>query len=507
MAFDVLLLGLAVLLLLSVAASKAAARLGVPALLLFLLIGMLAGSDGPGGIPFEDYQLTQSVGVVALTLILFAGGLDTDWRTVRPVLGPALALATVGVALTALLVGGVAVVALGFSPLEGALLGAIVSSTDAAAVFSVLRGRSSGLAPPLGELIELESGTNDPMAVFLTTGLIQQLISPSDSLLNLVPQFFIQMLLGTVLGLGLGRAMTLLINKSRLEFEGLYPVLSMALVLLTYGVTVMLGGNGFLAVYLAGLVLGNSNFVHRRSLLRFHDGLAWLMQIVMFLVLGLLVFPRQIPPIAGAGLLLSLFLILVARPLSVFVSLCWTRFDWRSKALIGWVGLRGAVPIVLATFPLLAGVPRAEMIFNLVFFIVVSSVLVQGTTLPRVARWLSIATATPSVPSQPLAYVPAIDLSSQVSEIRVAAGSAAVDQSILELGLPNGALVVLIGRDGETLVPNGGTVLHPDDLLVIVATPAAAAAVRTAVGAPEPDQPQPVNKHARDAGPGSAPTQ
>ncbi len=471
-----------ILLLLSIAASKASSRLGIPALLLFLLIGMLAGSEGPGSIPFDNYQLTQSIGVLALVFILFAGGLDTDWKSVRPVLGPGLVLATVGVLLTALLVGGFAMLVLGFSLLEGVLLGAIVSSTDAAAVFAVLGSRGAGLKTPITPLIELESGSNDPMAVFLTTSLVQLLVTPSASLPQMIPLFFQQMALGALFGWGMGYGMALLINKSRLEYEGLYPVLSLALVMLTYGATAVLGGNGFLAVYIAGLILGNTNFVHHRSLMRFHDGIAWLMQIAMFLALGLLVFPSRVVPLAGVGLLMSLFLIFVARPISVFLSLGWTDFNWRAKAMIGWVGLRGAVPIILATFPLLAGVPQANLIFNLVFFIVLTSILIQGTSLPLVARWLDVAAPTPLL--TPQTFVPQIDTESRVLEINIPGASPAVGKTLLEMSLPAGVLIVLIERDGVTLVPHGGTSLAAEDKLVVVSTREAMSDVYTQLGLP-----------------------
>jgi cell volume regulation protein A len=486
MRFEQILVVGAALLLLSIAASKVSGRLGIPALLLFLLVGILAGSDGPGNIYFDNYQMTQSVGVVALVFILFAGGLDTDWRTVRPVLGAGLILATLGVLLTALLVGAFTMLVLGFSFLEGVLLGAIVSSTDAAAVFAVLRSRGAGLQAPLGPLIELESGSNDPMAVFLTTGLVQLLVTPNASALDLIPRFVLQMAVGTIFGLGFGKAMTVIINQSHLEYDGLYPALSLALVALTYGVTALLWGNGFLAVYLAGLVLGNSNFVHRRSLMRFHDGIAWLMQITMFLTLGLLVFPSQVIPIMGVGLLISIFLILVARPFSVFVSLALTGLSWRAKALIGWVGLRGAVPIILATFPLLAGVPRAETFFNIVFFIVLTSVLIQGTSLPLVARRLGVAAETRLAEEYPSAFVLSVDLHSRVSEIRIPPTSPAVGKSMIDLGLPDGALVVRIERQDETMTPNGGTVLRAGDSLVLVATDAAAAQVRERIAGRRP---------------------
>ncbi len=466
---EYLLLGAALLLLLSIFASKASGRLGVPALLLFLVIGMLAGSDGPGGIYFDDAQLAGSLGVVALAFILFAGGLDTDWTRIRPVLAQGVALATVGVLLTASLMGLFAIVVLDFTPLQGLLLGAIVSSTDAAAVFTVLRARSMRLRDPLEPLLELESGSNDPMAVFLTTALTGLLADPNSSLLRLVPTFFQQMILGALLGYGMGRAMGWLINRIRLQVEGLYPVLTVALTLLTYGGTAALGGNGFLAVYLAGLTLARSDFIHKRSLLRFHDGLAWLMQIAMFLVLGLLVFPSQLPALAGVALLAALFLILIARPLSVAVTLLPFRLPARDQAMISWVGLRGAVPIILATFPRLAGLPQADLIFDIVFFVVLTSVLIQGTAINPVARWLKVTNERPAPPRAPLEITQSDRLQGDLLEIVVPAGSAAIGRQVVELGLPKGALIVLIGRASEHIVPDGNTVLAPGDHLLILA--------------------------------------
>ncbi len=418
MTIEYALLVTAVLLLLSVLASRASSKFGIPALLLFLLVGMLAGSDGPGGIYFDNAQATQSLGVVALTLILFSGGLDTNWPTVRPALRGALSLSTVGIGISAILVGWFATVALGFSLLEGILLGAIVSSTDAAAVFSVLRTRGVRLKGQIEPLLELESGSNDPMAVFLTTGLTSLLTQPDTSMVGLVPTFVLQMALGAAAGYGFGRLMPIAINRVHLQVEGLYPVLTVAMVLFIYGATALLGGNGFLAVYIAALVLGNSNFVHKRSLLRFHDGLAWLMQIAMFLTLGLLVFPSQLADIAGVGMIMAVFLVFVARPVSVFASLLFARLRPTDKLMVSWVGLRGAVPIILATFPLLAGQPNANTMFNVVFFIVLVSVLLQGTSLPLVARWLRVEAPLPP-PERHHEFVPSVSARSQVVEMRI----------------------------------------------------------------------------------------
>ena len=466
------------LLLASIIASKASGRRGVPALALFLVIGMLAGSDGPGGVYFNDPRLAQWLGVIALVFILYAGGLSTDWARIRPLLAHGLALSTVGVLLTAALMGLFAILALGFTPLQGLLLGAIVSSTDAAAVFTVLRARSVRLRQPLEPLLELESGSNDPMAVFLTAALTGLLTTPEASVLRLAPMFLQQMLLGALLDYGMGRAMAWIVNHVRLQVEGLYPVLTVALTLLTYAGVTVLGGNGFLAVYLAGLTMARSDFIHKRSLLRFQDGLAWLMQIAMFLVLGLLVFPSRLSAVAGVALLASLFLIFVARPVSVALTLLPFRLPVRDQALVAWMGLRGAAPIILATFPCLAGLPQADLIFDIVFFVVLTSVLIQGTALTAVGRWLGVTEERPVPPPAPLEVTRSDCLKGELLELVVPSGSTAVGRQVLELGLPKGALIVLIGRGNEHIVPAGNTVLAPGYHLLILADQAALAATR-----------------------------
>lgn len=469
MSIESVFLGVSVLLLLSVLASKASAKLGVPALLLFILIGMFAGSEGPGGIEFDYPRLAQSVGVVALVFILFAGGLDTEWASVRPILWHGVALSTLGVGLTAGFVAWFAVRILEFSLLEGLLLGSIVSSTDAAAVFAVLRSRNVGLKDPVKPLLELESGSNDPMAVFLTIGFVSLLTSKDASLIDLLPMFLLQMPVGALLGWIMGKGMVLAINKLRLEYDGLYPVLSLSLVLFTYGVTDALGGNGFLAAYIAGLIMGNSSFVHKASLIRFHDGLAWLMQITMFLALGLQVFPSRIVPVIGVGLLVSLFLMIVARPLSVFLTLAFTRLSLREKALTSWVGLRGAVPIILGTFPLVAGVPKADMIFNMVFFIVLTSVLLQGTSLPLVARWLGLESPLASTPEYSLQLERPDSIKAGLAEITISPMSAAVGKQMVELSLPKQVVIMMIGRNKHAFIPTGRSILKAHDTLLVFA--------------------------------------
>jgi cell volume regulation protein A len=392
---DHYLVALASLLLVGVLSSLVSDRFGVPALLLFLIVGMAAGSEGPGGIYFDDASVAQLVGVLALAFILFSGGLDTDWEATRPVLRDGFVLATVGVSATALIVGTFARLLLGFPWVECLLLGAIVSSTDAAAVFSVLRAKSLHLKGNLKPLLEFESGSNDPMAVFLTVGFVGLLTQPQSSPLGLLASFALQMVIGCVGGYVMGAGTVFLINRLRLAYDGLYPVLTFSLVLLTYAVVNLLGGNGFLAVYLSGIVIGNRKFPRKRLLLSFHDGLAWMMQIAMFVTLGLLVFPSHLVPVVGTGLLIAGCLIFVARPVSVFLCLAMSRWSVRERAFISWVGLRGAVPVILATYPLLAGVERAEFIFNAVFFVVLTSSVLQGTTLPFVARRLGVEAAPP----------------------------------------------------------------------------------------------------------------
>ncbi|MBK5282778.1 MAG: potassium/proton antiporter [Nitrospiraceae bacterium] len=378
------------LVILSILTIKLSNRFGIPSLVLFLAIGMLAGSDGLGGITFDNPSLVRSLGITALVLILFSGGLDTEWAAVRPILWQGLSLSTIGVLITALLIGLFVAWVQGFSFLEGLLLGAIVSSTDAAAVFMVLRARKAKIPRRLIQLLEFESGSNDPMAVMLTIALIRLLTEPATSFGGLVVFFVMQMGVGTVIGIAMGEIMRRSFNALDLGLEGIYPVLSVALALLTYGLTDYLDGSGFLAVYLAGLVMQRKPFTHQQSVLRFHDGLAWLMQVTMFLALGLQVFPARLVPIAWAGLLISLFLIFVARPASVHTALAFSPMSLREQTLVAWAGLRGAVPIILATFPLVAGIEKADMIFHLVFFIALTSVVIQGTAIPWLTRLLKI---------------------------------------------------------------------------------------------------------------------
>lgn len=465
---NILLLG-SMLLFISIIASKTSFKLGIPTLILFLIVGMLAGSDGPGGIYFDDPETAQFLGVVALNFILFSGGLETKMESVRPVFKDGIALSTIGVLITAALVGVFASYLLGFTMVEGLLLGAVVSSTDAAAVFSILRSRNVGLKGNIRPLLEFESGSNDPMAYFLTVSLIDLVKDPEASIMLLIPKFFIGMVIGGVCGYLLGRAMTWTVNKIKLEVDGLYPVLILALVFFTFSFTDRIGGNGFLAVYVSAIILGNSNFIHKKSLIRFYDGQAWLMQIVMFLALGLLVFPKQLAPVIPQGLLITAFLIFIARPIAVFISLARAQdLNWRKKLFLSWVGLRGAAPIVFATYPMLAGVHYAGMIFNLVFFISAISVLLQGTTLPIMAKWLHVSVPEKLKRKFPLDIELKEDLKSTLVEVDVPANSPSVGKAVVDLRLPKNALIVLIHRNGKYLTATGETIIEGADHLLVL---------------------------------------
>src|SRR5688572_2482621 len=465
-----ILLAFSILLFISIIASKTSFKYGIPALILFLIVGMLAGSDGPGGIIFNDPKIAQFLGVVALTFILFSGGLETKWESVKPIIWQGVTLSTLGVLITAVSVGVFSSYLLGYTLYEGLLLGAIVSSTDAAAVFSILRSRSIGLKGNLRPTLEFESGSNDPMAYFLTVSFVYLLSDPEASLLSLIPRFLQGMILGGLCGYALGKAMIWIVNHIKLDIDGLYPVLVLALVFFTFSFTDFVGGNGFLAVYISAVILGNSSFLHKKSLIRFYDGQAWLMQIVMFITLGLVVYPHEIVPLLGSGVLIALFLIFVGRPIAVLLSLVFFRdLNIRKKLFLSWVGLRGAVPIIFATYPMLAGVAVAKDIFNLVFFISVSSVLLQGTTLPMVAKWLHVSVPEKIKRKFPLDLELKDNFKSELIELDIPATSSAVGKAVMNLALPKKALIVLIHRDGKYITANGDTEIMPQDHLLVMA--------------------------------------
>jgi cell volume regulation protein A len=429
---------------------------------------MLAGSDGPGGINFYDPKVAKFIGAIALSFILFSGGLETKWHDIKPVFWQGISLSTAGIILTAAIIGFLVYLLTDFTILEGLLLGSIVSSTDAAAVFSILRSKSIGLKGNLRPLLELESGSNDPMAFVLTLIFTFLLTDPEAGFTAIALLFLKQMVLGAGVGILMGMVMPRIINWIKLDFEGLYAVLLITMVLFTFAFSNLIGGNAFLAVYISACILGNKDFIHKKSLTKHFDAQAWLMQIIMFITLGLLVFPKQILPHFGIGILISALLIFVARPLAVFISLAFFRQDFRKKLFISWVGLRGAVPIILAIYPLTAGVEKANIIFNLVFFISVSSVLLQGSTLPLVAKWLNL-----SVPAN-IRKKSVLDLElgwktkSVYNVVPIEQGYACLGKSIVELGLPASIIIAMVERNNKYFIADGSTRLNAGDRLYVM---------------------------------------
>lgn len=465
---NILLVG-SILLFISIIVGKTSYKFGVPVLLLFLSIGMIVGSDGIGNIHFDDPKIAQFIGVVSLNFILFSGGFDTSWTSVKPILKEGLVLSTLGVLLTALTLGTFVWSITDFTIYESLLLGSIVSSTDAAAVFSILRSKSLALKSNLRPTLELESGSNDPMAYVLTIAFLTLVVHQDQSIASIIPLFFQQMIIGAIGGFAFGKASKYIINNIKLDFEGLYPVLVIALMFITFSATDFVGGNGFLAIYICAVYLGNQKLIHKKAIIKFYDGFAWLMQIVLFLTLGLLVFPSQIVPYMGIGLLISLFLIVVARPVSVFISLIFFKMNIRRRVYISWVGLRGAAPIVFATYPLLAGIDKANMIFNIVFFISVTSILIQGTTLSIVAKWLGVALPEESKKITDIEQF-VLDLpKSSLKEFEVLPEFYAVNKRIVDLDFPQSAFIIMIKRKELFIRPGGSTVIQADDILVVLA--------------------------------------
>jgi len=448
----------------SIVVALGASRTGVPTLVAFLALGMLLGSDGPGGIDFDDAELARTVGVVGLAAILFEGGLSTSWRRLRQIVVPAALLSTVGVAVTALLTGAAAYFLFDLTRLEAVLLGAVVSSTDAAAVFATLR--YTNIRRRLARTLEAETGGNDPMAIALTIGLVEWIQKPTFEFPDLVLLVVRQLGLGLAVGVGLGALATWAFARLPHSIGAFAPVASVAAAALSFGAADVIGGSGFLAVYLVGLAVGSTPSRYRRQLVAFHEGLAFLAQVTMFVVLGLLVFPHDLPAVAVPGLALAALLVLLIRPAAVWTSTALSDFTSRERALLGWAGLRGAVPIVLGTIVLSSRIGSGETIFNAVFFVVVVSALLQGTTLEWVAGRLGLVSPGPAVVPAPL-EVDALG-SLELVDFAVAADHAIAGSAVRELGLPRSALVAVVARRGATIPPRGSTVVEPGDRLFVL---------------------------------------
>jgi sodium/hydrogen antiporter len=456
-------------------AGKVGTRFGVPALLLFLITGMIFGSSGLG-IQYNDAGHTQFVGMIALTVILFFGGLETKFIEIRPILGPGITLSTLGVLLTTVSFGGFlyGMDQLGFAPVHftfpiALLLAATMSSTDSASVFALLRSKNMHLKEGLRPILELESGSNDPMAYMLTIALIQYVTGGSEgSIGSILLTFLLQFSVGGLLGYAMGWLTVKFLNKANIGNEALYPILLLCAVFLTFSATTLLQGNGYLAVYIMGVVVGNKKVIHKKSIVTFFDGLTWLLQIALFIILGLFVDAHNLLPIAGFALLAGLFMIFVARPLAVHLCLVFfPSISMRGRWFLSWVGLRGAVPIIFATYPLMSQVEGAETLFNIVFFITLLSLLIQGSTMPAVARLLKLDEEAKNEVSLFGVEIPQ-HTGAQMVEREVTNEMLSDGRLLMEIDLREEELVILVRRGDNYMVPKGKLALEVGDILLIV---------------------------------------
>jgi cell volume regulation protein A len=470
---NILLIG-SILLIASIILSKAGARFGIPTLLVFLIAGMLFGTDGLG-LQFDSAEDAQFLGVIALSVILFSGGLDTRFSDIKPILTPGIILSTLGVVLTTLFAGLFISWISGFEWLNitlplttSLLLAATMSSTDSASVFNILRSQRMSLKHNLRPMLELESGSNDPMAYMLTLVLIQVAGSGAVTASEVATMLFVQFVIGGALGYLLGKGAVWFINKLQLPNTSLYPIIAFGLIFLVYSLTDVCHGNGFLAVYIAGIVMGNSRLGFKREITTFLDGVTWLCQIVLFLILGLLVNPHEMVTVALAGTLIGIFMIVIARPLSVMLCLLpFKHINFKSRLFVSWVGLRGAAPILFATYPIIANIEGANIIFNIVFFVTILSLIVQGTTLSTIAQALDISEPEPEKPDHFGVEIPE-ELETALNALDVTAEMLVDGVTLKEVKLPKGALVMLIRRGHEFIVPNGSVQLRPGDRLLMI---------------------------------------
>ena len=470
---NILLIG-SILLFVSIVVGKTGYRFGVPALLLFLLVGMLFGSDGLG-LQFHNAKIAQFIGMVALSVILFSGGMDTKFKEIRPILSPGIVLSTVGVFLTALFTGlfiwylsGMSWTNIHFPLITSLLLASTMSSTDSASVFAILRSQKMNLKHNLRPMLELESGSNDPMAYMLTIVLIQFIQSDGMGTGNIIGSFIIQFLVGAAAGYILGKLAILILNKINIDNQSLYPILLLSFGFFTFAITDLLRGNGYLAVYIAGMMVGNHKITFRKEIATFMDGLTWLFQIIMFLMLGLLVNPHEMIEVAVVALLIGVFMIVIGRPLSVFLCLLpFRKITLKSRLFVSWVGLRGAVPIIFATYPVVANVEVLRMIFNIVFFITIVSLIVQGTSVSFVARLLHLSTPLEKTGNDFGVELPE-EIDTDLSDMTITMEMLNEADTLKDMNLPKGTLVMIVKRGDEFLIPNGTLKLHVGDKLLLI---------------------------------------
>jgi len=477
--FEFFLFIVSILLFFSIIAGKAGYRFGIPVLILFLMVGIVAGSDGLG-IEFSSARQAQYIGIIALNIILFSGGMDTRFSEIKPVLKPGIAISIGSTILTAFITGffiywftNYIFDSVRFNLVEALLLASIMASTDSASVFSILRSKGLTITQNLRPLLELESGSNDPIAYMLVIICIELLKNSSIHFGQIMLLFVQQIVVGVLVGLIFAKLVVHIINHIHLDYEGLYSVLLLAVVFFLFSFSTILGGNGYLAVYLGGLLIGNHSFVHKHSTLKFFDGLTWLFQIIMFLTLGLLVNPHELLPIAILGIIIGMFMIIVSRPLSVFAILTpFKKITFKGRVFVSWVGLRGAVPIIFATYPLIHGIEQAQTMFNIVFFITILSLVLQGSSVPMVARWLGL-TAQTTKKTKPQLYEFDMefpdDIKSAISEMTITEQMLKHGRRLMDIRLPDKILVVMIKRNDKYFIPRGNTHLEPGDVALLIA--------------------------------------
>lgn len=471
---NILLIG-SVLIFSSIIISKTGYRFGIPTLLLFLLVGMIFGSDGLG-LQFNSAEDAQFIGMIALSIILFSGGMDTKFQDIKPVLKPGIVLSTVGVLLTTVLTGvfiyflsGLTHTNIELTMMASLLLAATMSSTDSASVFSLLRSQRMNLKENLRPMLELESGSNDPMAYMLTIVLIQIISSGSELSLAVVGRdFLVQFLIGGSVGYAFGRFAVWLVNRINLSNSSLYPILLLSIVFATFTITDLLKGNGYLAVYIAGVIVGNARLVYRKEINTFMNGLTWLFQIIMFLSLGLLVNPHEMFDIAAVALLIGLFMIVIARPVSVFACLLpFRNISNKARLFVSWVGLRGAVPIIFATYPVIAGIDGSQQLFNIVFFITLLSLVVQGMSISSFARWLHLDLPEEKEGNEFGVELPD-EIDTKLEDMTLTTEMLAGGNRLKDMNIPKGSLVMLVKRGNEFIIPNGQVELHAGDKLLFI---------------------------------------
>lgn len=452
-----------IILLLCITSSKLLYRFGIPTLAIFIVLGMLFGSDGIVGIHFGDYELSRQICSFGLIFIMFFGGFGTNWKAGKPVIAPSLIMSTLGVVITAALTGAFCYFFLKTSLLEGLLIGSVVASTDAASVFAILRSRKLNLKDGLGSLLEIESGSNDPISYMLTVIIVSMMMGNGEN--SVLFMLFSQIVFGLGIGFILAKITIYTLQKINLEIDGLYPILVTAIVVLGYALSELVGGNGYICVYLIGIMVGNSCIPNKKSLFHFFDGISWIMQIMLFFTLGLLSFPSEIPGIIVPAIIVSLFMIFIARPIATFSVLSWFKFPIKHQLFVSWVGLRGAASIVFAIYAMSFNINLNNDIFHIVFFVALFSVLVQGTLIPTFARKLDLVDDSESILKTFNDYQE--ESLTQLLEVEVTKSSPWVNKTLADANIPKSVLVVMIKRNKSAIVPKGHTKIKLGDVLVL----------------------------------------